>query len=39
MATIVITPTEFTVGNDVIINGIIDDGQKDAIAPHRQTAL
>ena len=25
MATIVITPTEFTVGNDVIINGIIDD--------------
>ena len=25
MATIVITPTEFMVGNDVIINGIIDD--------------
>lgn len=25
MATIVIKPTEFTVGNDVIINGIIDD--------------
>ena len=25
MANIVITPTEFTVGNDVIINGIIDD--------------
>lgn len=25
MATIVIEPTEFTVGNDVIINGIIDD--------------
>lgn len=25
MATIVITPTEFIVGNDVIINGIIDD--------------
>ena len=25
MANIVITPTEFTVGNDIIINGIIDD--------------